>query len=160
MLTFWNAACKQVIYDYATVQGYSCKKCRTMGQHQLALRPPGYLECVLRAGPQVTSFPDGCGREDDYVVYNDEHKELLMKSGFTPVRVHYFKPDVPLPEGIRNVSASRCPLEFTVICACASICELTLPLAVCAKPHYPCCCDLPAQRVHLHTLRKCHDNAC
>ena len=94
---------KQVIYDYATVQGYSCKKCRSMGQHQLALRPPGYLECVLRAGPGVTSFPDGCTREDDYVVYTEEQKELLMRSGFKPVKVHYFKPDFPLPEGITNV---------------------------------------------------------
>lgn len=103
---------KQVIYDYSTVQGYSCKKCRSMGQHQLALRPPGYLECVLRAGPAVTSFPDGCGREDDYVVYNEEQKELLMSSGFIPVKVHYFKPDVPLPEGNINVPVCRCSVTI------------------------------------------------
>lgn len=90
---------KQVVNDYSTVQGYRCSNCRRFSVHDLAVRPPGYLEIVLRPGPNVQSYPPGMGPDDDYVVYEQDHKEQLERAGFKLVKMHFFKPGLPLPAG-------------------------------------------------------------
>ena len=95
---------KDVQSEYSTVQGYTCVRCKKLSTHDIALRPPGYLETILRPGPKVSSFPEGCAKDDLHVVYNDEHKEHLERAGYEVVaRVHYYKPGVPLPAGFEAI---------------------------------------------------------